>query len=107
MCVPETLDVGPLDELPPGAVKVVEWEDLDIAVVNCGGELFALEDTCSHGAASLAEGGLDEAACTLECPQHGSLFDLRTGRPLSLPAYVPQETFPVRVQDGVIKLEVD
>ena len=105
--MPETLDIGPLADLPPGTVKLVEHEDLEIAVVNCGGELFAIEDVCSHGSASLAEGELDEAACTLECPQHGSLFDLRSGKPLSLPAYVPQETFPVRVQDGVIKLEVD
>ena len=105
--MPETLDICPLDDLPPGAVRVVEHEDLEIAVVNCAGELFALEDTCSHGAASLAEGGLDEDGCTLECPQHGSRFDLRSGKPLTLPAYVPQETFPVRVEDGVIKLEVD
>jgi 3-phenylpropionate/trans-cinnamate dioxygenase ferredoxin component len=105
--VPETLDIGPLAELPPGRMRLVEWEDLEIAVVNCGGELFAIEDRCSHDHGPLAEGELDEAACTLECPRHGSRFDLRTGRPTTLPAYVPVDTFPVRVEDGVIKLEVD
>ena len=45
--------------------------------------------------------------CTVECPRHGSLFDLHTGKPLTLPAYVPVDTFPVLVEDGVIKLEVD
>jgi 3-phenylpropionate/trans-cinnamate dioxygenase ferredoxin component len=106
-CVPETIDICPLDELPPGSLKRVETDEVDVVVVNCGGELFALEDTCSHGAAWLSEGELDPEACTLECPQHGSLFDLRSGKPLTLPAYVPQETFPVDVVDGVIKLELD
>ena len=44
--------------------------------------------------------------CTVECPRHGSLFDVRTGRPRTLPAYLPVETFPVHVVDGTIKLEV-
>ena len=52
-------------------------------------------------------GDLDEADCTIECPRHGSKFDLRTGKPVNLPAYVPVDTFPVSVQDGVIKIEVD
>ncbi len=97
------------DVKEPGSLRV-ELDDARpeaIAVVRFEGEVFAIEDVCSHGSASLAEGEIDQAGCTLECPQHGSRFDLRTGKPLSLPAYVPQETFPVRVQDGVIKLEVD
>ena len=55
----------------------------------------------------LMEGEIDQADCTVECPRHGSLFDLRTGKPLTLPAYVPVDTFPVSVEDGVIKVEVD
>lgn len=105
--MPETIDICPLDELPPGRMKRVETDEVDVLVVNCGGELFALEDTCSHGAAWLSDGELDEERCTVECPQHGSLFDLRTGKAVTLPAYVPQETFSVDVVDGVIKLEVD
>ena len=49
----------------------------------------------------------DEAACTVECPRHGSLFDLRTGKPKTLPAYVPVDTFPVIIDDNMIKLEVE
>ena len=101
------LDICTLDELPPGAKRLVEWEDLEIGVFNCGGEIFAIEDRCSHDDGTLADGELDEAACTVECPRHGSVFDLRTGTPLTLPAYVPVETFPVLVEDGLIKLEVD
>lgn len=105
--MPETIDICPIDELPPGARKIVTWEDLEIGVFNCDGELLAIEDRCSHDDGPLAEGELDAAKCTVECPRHGSLFDLRTGRPMTLPAYVPVDTFPVLVEDGLIKLEVD
>ncbi len=101
------IDVCHLNELPPGGCKVVEWEDLEIGVFNCAGDLLAIEDRCTHDNGTLADGEIDQEACTVECPRHGSLFDLRTGKPQTLPAYVPVETFPVLVEDGVIKLEVD
>jgi 3-phenylpropionate/trans-cinnamate dioxygenase ferredoxin subunit len=101
------IDVCPIEELPPGAMRLVEWEDLEIGVFNCRGEILAIEDRCSHDNGSLVDGDLDEEHCAVECPRHGSLFDLRTGKPLNLPAYVPVDTFPVVVQDGVIRVEVD
>jgi 3-phenylpropionate/trans-cinnamate dioxygenase ferredoxin component len=104
---PETIEVCPVNELPPGSHRVVEWEDLEIAVVNCGGDVLAIEDRCSHDDGNLVEGELDEETCSIECPRHGSVFDLRTGKPLNLPAYVPVDTFPVSVEDGLIKIEVD
>ena len=102
----EIIDVCRLSELPPGARRIVEWEDLEIGVFNCGGELLAIEDRCSHDDGDLVEGELDESDCTVECPRHGSRFDLRTGAPRSLPAYVPVDTFPVLVEDDIVKLEV-
>ena len=101
------MDICPVDDLPPGAKRVVMWEDLEIGVVNCGGEILAIEDRCSHDDGDLMEGDVDEETCTVECPRHGSEFDLRTGKPLNLPAYVPIETYPVTVADGVIRVEVD
>ncbi|HEU4975527.1 MAG TPA: non-heme iron oxygenase ferredoxin subunit [Baekduia sp.] len=105
--MPEIIDICPLSELPPGAMRVVEWEDLEIAVVNCAGQLYAIEDRCSHDDGPLAEGTLDQAACTIECPRHGSIFDLRTGVPKTLPAYEPVDTFPIRLEGDLIKLEVE
>ena len=101
------MDICPVDELPPGAKRVVEWEDLEIGVVNCNGDIVAIEDRCSHDNGDLMEGDVDVDKCTVECPRHGSLFDLRTGKPLTLPAYVPVDTFAVVVEDGVIRVEVD
>ncbi len=105
--MPQALTVCPLTELPPGSVRVIEWEDLEIGVFNCAGTVYAIEDRCSHDDGTLAEGEVDEATCTIECPRHGSRFDLSNGRPLSLPAYRPVETFPVLVEGDTIKLEVD
>lgn len=105
--VPEIINICPLSELPPGAMRIVAWEDHEIAVVNCNGKLFAIEDRCSHDDGPLADGELDQDACTIECPRHGSVFDLRTGVPKTLPAYEPIETFTVRLDGDLIKLEVE
>jgi 3-phenylpropionate/trans-cinnamate dioxygenase ferredoxin component len=101
-----TVEVCPLDELPPGSMKLVPAGPMTIGVFNCGGMLYAIEDRCSHDDGPLAEGDWDREACTVICPRHGSQFDLTTGRPLSLPAYEPVEIFPVRVEDGIVKVDV-
>ncbi len=103
----EIVDVCPVNELPPGAMRLVEHDDLEIGVFNCDGPFYAIEDRCSHDDGPLAEGTLDQQACTVECPRHGSIFDLKTGRPKTLPAYQPVDTFPVIIDDDMIKLEVD
>jgi 3-phenylpropionate/trans-cinnamate dioxygenase ferredoxin component len=105
--MPEIIDVCTVSELPPGERKLVEWEDLEIGVFNCGGEYFAIEDRCSHDDGPLAQGELDAEQCTVECPRHGSLFDLRTGKPKTLPAYAPVDIFPVHVDHDTIRLEVE
>jgi len=100
------LDVCPVDELPPGSVKIVIAGDIAVGVYNLDGELHAIEDRCSHDDGPLAEGEFDPEAGVAICPRHGSQFDIRTGRALTLPAYLPVDTFPVRVDDGIVKVDV-
>jgi 3-phenylpropionate/trans-cinnamate dioxygenase ferredoxin subunit len=94
-------------ELTPGEMRLIEHEGRKIGVFNCDGALYAIEDRCSHDDGPLAEGEFDPAACTVECPRHGSLFDLSTGRPKTLPAFAPVQTFPIAVEDDTVTLEVE
>jgi 3-phenylpropionate/trans-cinnamate dioxygenase ferredoxin subunit len=103
----EKISVCPAGELPPGTMRLVEYDGRKIGVFNCEGTLYAIEDRCSHDDGPLAEGEFDPATCTVECPRHGSLFDLSTGRPKTLPAFAPVQTFPIAVEDDTIILEVE
>ena len=98
--------VGRVDDIPPGHAARTEIDGRGIAIFNCGGELFALDDTCSHAEASLSEGDLYVDRCAIECPLHGSEFDLRTGRPLTLPAVEPVAAHRVVVEDGLIRIQL-
>ena len=100
------IEVCPADELPPGRTKIVHAGLVSVCVYNLGGELYALEDRCSHDDGPLCEGDWDEERCCVVCPRHGSQFELSTGRPISLPATEPVATYPVRVVDGTIVLEL-
>ena len=69
-------------------------------------QLHAIEDRCTHDDGPLCEGEWDPPRCEVVCPRHGSRFDLRTGAALTLPAYLPVATYPVRVRDdGMIVIE--
>ena len=100
------IEVAAADEFPPGSSKIVHHGMLFVGVYNCGGELYAIEDRCSHDDGPLCEGDWDEDLCRVICPRHGSAFDLATGTPRSLPATEPVATYPVRVADGTIVLEL-
>jgi 3-phenylpropionate/trans-cinnamate dioxygenase ferredoxin subunit len=101
------LEVCPLDELPPGAMRLVPAGKITVGVFNCNGSLYAIEDRCSHDDGPLAEGDWDPEACVVVCPRHGSRFDLESGIPMSLPAFVAVRTFPVSVRDGMVVVEVE
>jgi 3-phenylpropionate/trans-cinnamate dioxygenase ferredoxin subunit len=100
------LVVCPVEELPPGEVKIVHAGEISIGVYHVDGEYYAIEDRCSHDDGPLAEGDWESEEYVAICPRHGSRFDIRTGRALTLPAYLPVETFPVKVEDGVVKVSV-
>jgi 3-phenylpropionate/trans-cinnamate dioxygenase ferredoxin component len=98
--------VCPIEELPPGSMKLVSAGPITLGVYNVGGDLYALEDRCSHDDGPLVEGDWEPDEAVAVCPRHGARFDIRTGRPLSLPATEPVDTFPVRVDDGVVTVTV-
>ena len=101
------IDVCPVEELPPGEVKIVHAGVISVGVYNLDGELHALEDRCSHDDGPLCEGEFDLDEGYAICPRHGARIDIRTGRPLTLPAVLPVDTFPVRVaEDGIVKVDL-
>ncbi len=100
------IEVCPVEELPAGAMRLVPVGALTVGVYNCAGKLHAIEDRCSHDDGPLAEGEHEADRGVVICPRHGAEFDIRTGRALTLPAYTPVDTFPVRVEDGIVKVDV-
>ena len=85
-------------------MKLVHAGEISVGVYNCDGSYYALEDRCSHDDGPLVEGDWEPDECVVVRPRHGSRFDIETGRAPTLPAYLPVETFPVRVEDGLVKV---
>ncbi|WP_370944442.1 bifunctional 3-phenylpropionate/cinnamic acid dioxygenase ferredoxin subunit [Amycolatopsis sp. cg5] len=91
-----------VSDLPDGeAVRIVAH--VPISVFHSEGEFFAIDDTCTHQDASLADGWIE--GCVVECPLHAATFDLRSGKALCLPASEPVRTYPVVVSGGVIYVD--
>ena len=101
------LTVASTEDIPPGHAARIEIDETPIAVFNVDGTFYCLDDTCSHAEASLSEGDLDVSRCVIECPLHGSAFDLRTGDALSLPAVEPVRAHRIAVVDGEIRVALE
>lgn len=89
-------------ELLPGEMQIAWDGDTAIVVFNLDGELYALEDRCSHEDFELSAGAFDSDAGTVECVLHGARFDVRDGRALCAPAYTAVPRFPVKLVDGAV-----
>ena len=92
----EPVKVASRAELPPGSKKLVEIDGRAIALFNVDGAMYAIDDVCTHDGGPLAEGEL--SGCEIQCPRHGARFDVRTGKPLSMPAFEPVSTHEVDVK---------
>jgi 3-phenylpropionate/trans-cinnamate dioxygenase ferredoxin subunit len=101
------IELGSIDIVAPGTMKRVDIDDHRYCIMNIGGVIYAIDDTCSHAEYSLSEGELDVDAKEVECPKHGALFDVTTGDPRSLPATRPVQTYNVVVEDGRMFLDVN
>ncbi len=96
------------DEVPEGEARRFVVDSREIAVANLGDEGFrAVGDICSHAQAYLHEGEIDVEERSIECPRHGSTFDLDTGRPRTLPATLPVPSYAVKVEADDILIEVN
>jgi 3-phenylpropionate/trans-cinnamate dioxygenase ferredoxin component len=100
------IDVCPVEDLPPGSVKLVHAGSITVGVYNLNGKYCAIEDRCSHDDGPLCEGDFDAEEGYAVCPRHGAHIDICSGRPLTLPAVLPVETFPVHVEDGLVKVDL-
>jgi 3-phenylpropionate/trans-cinnamate dioxygenase ferredoxin subunit len=100
-----SIQVAPASEVPEGTGKTFTINGQKIAIFQANGTFYAMDDTCSHAEASLGAGEVDPDEETVECPLHGSMFGLASGKPRTLPAYEPVATYPVKVEDGMLIVE--
>ena len=91
-----------LDDLAPGRSRRCVIDGHAVLVCNVGGAVYAIADTCTHDRGALGEGRL--RGHLLECPRHGSRFDVRDGEPTAPPAVRPVATYPARVRDGSVEV---
>jgi 3-phenylpropionate/trans-cinnamate dioxygenase ferredoxin subunit len=105
MAETETTSVSfPLDDIAPGTAKRVMLGDVPVAVVRIDDDVYAIGDICSHAHVSLSEGEVWTDERELECPKHGSTFDLETGDAVTLPATQPVPVFRAEVADGTVTI---
>ncbi|MFQ5659929.1 MAG: non-heme iron oxygenase ferredoxin subunit [Gammaproteobacteria bacterium] len=102
------VDVDSAEEFGPGESRLVDVDDVMIAVFNLDGAYFAIEDICSHDGSPLLGSGLEPEALIegdeITCPRHGARFCIKTGAALCPPAYEATNTFPTRVENGTVQV---
>jgi len=101
----EWIDVAEVENLAAGTRKVIDTDAGEIAVFNLAGEFYAIEDICTHDGGELASGQCD--GDQIICPRHGARFCIKTGKSLTPPAYEDVESFPVRIENGVVQIDID
>jgi 3-phenylpropionate/trans-cinnamate dioxygenase ferredoxin subunit len=93
-----------VDELPVENLKAVLAGDQEICLAHCEDGFFAINDVCTHENFLLSQGEMFD--CEVECPQHGSRFNLKNGKVTGLPAVIPARTFPVTVEGSDVYVDV-
>lgn len=103
------VEVARVVDVPPGTATMVQVGDTELALVNVNGTFFAIDNECTHRGGFLGEGEINTewSDWAIECPLHGSAFDVRTGEVLNPPAPTRVRTYPVDVEDGVVKVSTD
>ena len=94
-----------VSDIPDTNALGVRIGNVAVAIIRGADGYHALHDVCSHAEVALSEGDVDGEV--IDCWLHGSEFDLRTGKPLCLPATDPVAVYPVKLEDGVVYVDVD
>lgn len=89
----------------PGELAAFDVDGTRIAIANADGRLFAIDDTCTHEQCSLSEEGTLEGT-VVTCGCHGAQFDVTTGAVLAPPAPEPVKAYPLRIEQGVVVIEI-
>ena len=97
--------VAKLSEIPDPGRMVVEIDDRLVVVLHVSGEVFAIDDVCTHDGGPLGEGELDDH--TIACPRHGAKFDIRTGAAVTMPATRPTKVHGVKVEGGEVFVRIN
>jgi len=100
------IEVAKVDDVSPGSATVVDVKGIEIALINAGGEFHAIGNECPHAGGSLGDGEVLEES-QIECPLHGSVFDVTTGEVVVGPADEPVPVYPTKVENGIISIAVD
>ncbi len=104
-------NVAPEEELTPGQAKLIDVDNVMVAVSNLDVEYFAIEAVCTHDGSPMLGCGLEPEqvihGAEIMCPRHGARFCVKTGNALTPPAYEPTPTFPVRVENGMVQVSDD
>ena len=97
--------VAGIAEIPEGEMRVYDISVGRVAITHVEHRLFAFGDECTHSGCSLSDGEFDDREVTVECPCHGSVFDVETGEPIEGPAQDPVPVFPARLtEDGWVEI---
>ncbi len=100
----EFVKVATVDEIPLGGSILVEVDYVRVALFNLEGEIYAIEDVCTHDGGPLVEGRVLNG-CEVMCPRHGARFDIRTGEALSFPAFEATNAYVVMVEGNDVLIE--
>ncbi|MGA2776248.1 MAG: non-heme iron oxygenase ferredoxin subunit [Steroidobacteraceae bacterium] len=99
------VDAGPAAELGEGQSISIAIGRRMVAIARSEGEVFAVEDVCTHDGAELTGGEIEGGQ--IVCPRHGARFCLRTGQALTPPAYEPVRVFATKIESGRIWVRAD
>ena len=99
------ITVASQSEVPSGEARVFEAGGKSLALCNVDGKIYAIDNVCTHDDGPLGSGKLQDHA--IECPRHGARFDVRTGAVLGMPAAYPVKSYPTRIENGQVQVEIE